>query len=159
MRISALLFFKILIIVIFSQLFVFADGNKFGAGFIIGSPSGITGKLFISESDGIDFGIGVVSGDDLYLYGDYLRHFHNIFPVESLQLFIGIGPGFHRYEKDNRNKENEKENRLEIRIPVGFEYLTRKIPLGLFIEITPALNIIPDVDFHIRAGLGIRYYF
>ena len=30
--------------------------------------------------------------------------------------------------------------------------------LKLF-ELAPALEIIPDVDFHLRAGIGARYYF
>ena len=135
-----------------------ASGSKFGAGFILGSPSGLTGKLFISNTHAVDFGAGVVS-DDLYVYGDYLLHFSDIFPIANLALYLGVGAGFHDYEKDNRHKDNEDESRLEVRVPLGLEYMIQKIPLGLFAEIVPAMRVVPDVDFGIRFGLGVRYYF
>ena len=135
-----------------------ASGSKFGAGFILGSPSGLTGKLFISNAHAIDFGVGIVS-DDLYVYGDYLLHFSNVFPVANLAIYLGIGGGFHDYEKEHKFKEDEDENRLEVRGPLGLEYMIQKIPLGLFVEIVPAMRVVPDVDFGIRGGLGVRYYF
>ncbi len=31
-----------------------------------------------------------------------------------------------------------------------------KTPLGIFLELAPALEIIPDIDSEIRGGLGLR---
>ncbi|NMB63904.1 MAG: hypothetical protein GYA16_03445, partial [Spirochaetes bacterium] len=75
-----------------------------------------------------------------------------------LVFYLGVGAGFHDWEKDRKN-DHEEENRIDVRIPVGLEYTFTKVPVGIFIELVPALRIIPDVDFDIRGGLGARYYF
>jgi hypothetical protein len=149
----------ILVILVLSASAMLAAAEKrIGAGFILGSPSGITGKLFLDESNAVDIGLGVASADGFYLYGDYLRHFSGVFPAENLFLYFGIGPGYHRYEREKRG-ENEVENRLEARLPIGLEYVVDKAPLGLFIELAPALRVVPDIDFEVRGGIGLRYYF
>ena len=131
--------------------------HNIGAGFILGDPSGLTAKLFLGSNDAIDIGIGE-SADDLYIYADYLHHFVNVFPVSELAFYLGFGAGFHDWEKNNRN-EHEEENRIDVRIPFGLEYTFKKVPIGLFLELVPALRVIPDIDFDIRGGLGARYYF
>jgi hypothetical protein len=131
--------------------------NNIGAGFILGDPSGLTAKFFMGKSDAIDIGVGE-SADDLYIYADYLRHFHGVFPINELVLYLGVGAGFHDWEKDNKN-DNEEENRIDVRIPLGLEYTFTKVPIGIFLELVPALRIVPDIDFDIRGGLGARYYF
>ncbi len=144
-----------------SLFFIFSSSlfaaHNFGAGFILGDPSGITAKFFMAQSDAIDIGLGE-SADDLYIYADYLRHFHGVFPISELVFYLGVGAGFHDWEKDNKN-DHEDENRIDVRIPVGLEYTFVKVPVGIFLELVPALRIIPDVDFEIRGGLGARYYF
>lgn len=153
-------FTVILIILILSaSVMLSATERKIGAGFILGSPSGITGKLFLDKGNAVDIGLGVASGDGFYLYGDYLRHFSGVFPIEELILYFGIGPGYHRYEKKNRWDEEEVENRLEARLPIGLEYMVEKVPLGVFIELAPAMRVVPDFDFEVRGGIGLRYYF
>ena len=151
-------FTVILVILILSaSVMLSATERKIGAGFILGSPSGITGKLFLDKGNAVDIGLGVASGDGFYLYGDYLRHFSGVFPAENLNLYFGIGPGYHRYEKKNRWDEDEVENRLEVRLPIGLEYMVDKVPLGVFIELAPAMRVAPDFDFEVRGGIGLRY--
>lgn len=150
---------NILLPCIFVLMFatIASAAHNFGAGFILGDPSGLTAKIFMGKSDAIDIGIGE-SADDLYIYADYLRHFHGVFPISELVFYLGVGAGFHDWEKDRKN-DHEEENRIDVRIPVGLEYTFTKVPVGIFIELVPALRIIPDVDFDIRGGLGARYYF
>jgi hypothetical protein len=136
-----------------------AAERKFGVGFILGSPSGVTGKLFLNKSSAVDAGLGVAAGDGFYLYADYLMHFGGVFPVDNLDVYFGLGPGYHHYEKEHKRNEDEEENRLEARLPVGLEYFIDKVPLGVFLEIAPALRIVPDIDFDFRGGIGLRYYF
>ncbi len=145
-----------LIIVLMFTTIVSA-ANSIGAGFILGDPSGLTAKIFMEKSNAIDIGIGE-SADDLYIYADYLRHFYGVFPINELVFYLGAGAGFHKWEKDVKN-ESEEENRIDVRIPLGMEYTFTKIPVGIFLELVPALRIIPDVNFDIRGGLGARYYF
>lgn len=150
---------NILLPCIFVLMFatIASAANNIGAGFILGDPSGLTAKIFMGKSDAIDIGIGEAA-DDLYIYADYLRHFLGVFPINELVFYLGVGAGFHDWEKDRKN-DHEEENRIDVRIPVGLEYTFTKVPVGIFIELVPALRIIPDVDFDIRGGLGARYYF
>ena len=53
----------------------------------------------------------------------------------------------------------EKENRLGVRFPVGFAYEFEKTPLDIFVEIVPVFDIIPDTEFNMNGGIGIRYFF
>lgn len=131
--------------------------NTFGAGVILGSPSGLTAKLFLNQHDAVDFGIGEAA-DSLYIYADYLRHYSQAIPVKEMKLYLGIGAGFHDFEKDTR-REDTDENRIDIRVPIGIEYMFDQPPIGIFLELVPALRIVPDVDFDIRGGLGARYFF
>ncbi len=135
-----------------------AAENRLGIGFVLGDPSGITGKLFISSSDAIDAGIGASHDHGAYLYGDYLRHFSGVFPVPSLLLYLGIGPGFYDHDNEGRNHSGSDENGLECRFPIGLEYRFTTIPLAAFLELVPAMTVVPDIDFHLRGGLGIRYF-
>jgi hypothetical protein len=133
--------------------------KTFGIGVILGDPSGLTGKVFLNENHALDFGLGDPLGKGFYLYGDYLLHFPGVFPPSEFSFYLGAGAGFHRWEKDNRGRGDDEENRLEARLPVGLEYMTQKVPLGLFVELAPALRISPDMEFEFRGGLGARYYF
>lgn len=146
-------------LLLFQPVMLNAESGTFGAGFILGSPSGITGKMFFDTNNALDFGLGVVSGDDLYCYADYLKHFSGVFPLSDLALYIGLGPGYHRFEKEHKKRDDERENRFELRVPLGLEYTLRKIPLGIFLELAPALRVVPEIGFDIRGGIGVRYYF
>ena len=148
-----------LLIVFFQYKILFAEREKFGIGFILGDPSGLTGKIIIDEISAIDLGIGDSLGEGYYLYGDLLIHSNEIIPAERFLTYIGIGIGFHHFEKERRIKDDIEENRIGVRVPFGVEYLTPNVPFGIFIELVPELRISPEVDFGFRAGLGARFYF
>jgi hypothetical protein len=165
---NLLIIFFLCLLVYFNKSAYSSESKKFGAGFILGEPSGLTGKYFFDKSSAVDLGIGSDLGDGFYLYGDYLYHYYNIFPVRELKdlsLYFGAGLGFHRFSDDHYYNRHDRyydhytENRLDIRVPVGVEYTVTKIPLGIFVELVPALRIIPDIDFNFWGGIGVRYYF
>lgn len=157
---KSLLVFGIFSFLLFSQDILLSSDGKYGIGFVLGSPTGITGKVYLTRESAFDVGIGEIYEHGYYVWGDYLKHFYGVFPVANLPVYVGVGAAFHDYEKDNKkDHEDDDENRLEIRMPFGMEYLTQKIPLGIFLEIVPTLRLIPDFDVDIRAGLGLRYYF
>ncbi len=149
-----------LLVILSSGVSLSAAEGKLGAGFILGDPTGITGKYYVSSADALDFGLGASYGDGFYLYCDYLRHFPGVFPVRELALYLGGGGGFHHHDSDSdRNHHKDEYNSLECRVPLGVEYTLDKAPLGIFAEIVPALQVIPDIESDIRGGIGIRYYF
>jgi hypothetical protein len=133
--------------------------NTFGLGLILGDPSGITGKVFLGENSAIDIGLGNPEGKGYYVYSDYLLHLHELGFENRLAFYFGGGAAFHHHEWENRQHRDEEENRIELRIPAGLEFVMPKIPIGVFAELVPALRISPDVEFEFRGGIGARYYF
>jgi hypothetical protein len=139
---------------------LYSAAGDTGAGFILGDPTGLTGKYYITGTDAVDAGLGASYHDGFYIYGDYLFHFKDLFPADELVLYVGFGAGFHHHDRDgDRHHERDAYNRLACRVPGGGEYCVEKTPLGIFLELAPALEIIPDIDSDIRGGLGRRYYF
>ena len=115
---------------------------------------------FTGNNDALSGGIGAGYHNGFYIYVDYLRHFRGIIPLRGTALYIGAGPGIHHHENDNnKNRDDDDDNSIECRVPVGVEYTFTQIPIGCFLELVPALEIVPDIDFHIRGGIGFRYYF
>ena len=146
-------------------------GEGFGLGVILGDPSGLTGKYWLGRDEAIDFHLAFDLDDDddhntILLMADYLMHF-DVFNLKTsnvdLPIYVGIGGklGFfeHDHDNDRHGHDNDDELGLGLRIPVGISCLLAKAPLEFFLEIAPAIWLIPSTDAHVDAGLGARFYF
>jgi len=135
---------------------------KFGAGVIVGEPTGITAKYNLDAKMSIDGGIGWnTSGDDeIHFYGSFLYHIYDLIkvPKGNLPLYIGGGLRFLNRE-DDKNKGEDEEDKFGIRIPVGVEYQFESLPLAAFAELAPVVNLTPDTDLDIEGGIGLRFFF
>ena len=145
---------KIVIIALLGaiSLRISAQDSGLGAGIIIGEPTGLSGKTWLSSNDAIDAGMAwSISNGWFHIHADYLRHVFGLIPVEKgkLPLYFGIGAkiGF------------GNDVSLGARVPVGLAYLFDGTPLDVFIEIVPGLEIIPDTQFDMGGGIGVRYWF
>jgi hypothetical protein len=49
--------------------------------------------------------------------------------------------------------------RLGVRIPFGIAYQFSEVPVDVFLEIVPVLDLNPSTSGSINAALGVRYYF
>ncbi|OQW54274.1 MAG: hypothetical protein A4S09_06135 [Proteobacteria bacterium SG_bin7] len=141
-----------------------ANAKGFGAGFVLGSPSALSAKYWTQSSRAFDFGLGWDS-NDMFFFSDYLFHFPGGF--DSLKLparlvpYVGIGALIKIYN-DSARKANDNSNnslRLVARVPLGFEWMVQKFPLGIFLEIVPGLRVSPNTSSEFGAGIGIRFYF
>lgn len=125
----------------------------FGAGIILGEPTGISAKKWISGQAAIDGAVAWSFGqeDSFHLHADYLHHNFNLFDVEKgkLPLYFGIGVRF----------KAQPEATVGARFPVGIAYIFEKSPLELFLEIGPVLDLIPDMSFNFTGSIGVRFYF
>jgi hypothetical protein len=147
---SVLLF---LALVNFSQA---RTGGNFGLGIILGEPTGISGKLWMSGTSAIDGAVAWSWSDNtsFHLHMDYLIHNFSVIKVESgqLPLYFGIGGRI-------KFREGDRDDVFGVRIPVGLDYLFTNQPLDIFFEIVPMLDLAPDTDFDMAGGVGIRFYF
>ena len=132
--------------------FVHAQQRSFGAGIIIGDPTGFTAKYWKSKENAYDFGLAWALGDNgsVLIYGDYIWHRFEITGEPRTPLYFGVGALF---------GANDNRTGLGVRIPLGVTHLFAKDPIDVFFEIVPAISIVPDTDLDVQGGFGIRYYF
>ena len=119
-------------------------------GIILGEPTGISLKAWQSDVTAFDAGLAWSFGDNgsLHLHGDYLRH--NWLDVDSgsLALYYGLGARLQLAD----------DPRLGARIPVGLQYNIPDTWLTTFFEVAPLLDLVPETEFDVNGGLGLRIY-
>ena len=133
--------------------------RRFGVGVVLGEPSGITAKYWLSGSHALDFGLAYSTGNSVLLYSDYLWHFFEVIKEEGsffrqLSLYAGVGGFFGLTDAKAGSKA-----RLGLRIPLGAEWRPKNPPLGVFVEIAPGIRLAPDTSASIHGGIGVRYFF
>ena len=151
--------------VFFSVQMSNAQQRTFGLGLIIGKPTGISAKLWTSNDNAFDFGLGWSYGGDRFgrydgyynggsrthIHMDYLWHaFDAIHSTERFPLYYGIGGRF---------KGGGNEGSLAVRGVFGLAWMPRQTPTDIFLEVAPSFELTPSTGFAIDAALGARYYF
>jgi len=149
--------------------------RKFGLGFILGDPTGITGKYWISGTNALDFGLGFT--DYGFGYGncyvdnqgfqhcsgyydtsvniDYLWQSKLVRSGAQLDWYIGLGG--RAYFLGDRNYRYGID--FAARAPIGLALMfTNPSFLELFFEIAPAIRFLPPHGA-LDGGLGARFYF
>ena len=122
-----------------------------GLGVVLGDPTGITGKYWMTPVHALDMGLAG-DGGDLELYGDYLWHGWRAFPQPSrgqLAAYLGLGAGV-RMAHDTE---------LKLRTVAGLSYWFEGYPVEAFFELVPTFILTPSGGSELDAGLGVRYYF
>ena len=129
-----------------------AQGN-FGLGIILGEPTGVSAKLWITERTAIDAAAAWSFSNEtaFHLHADYLFHNFDLISVEKgkLPVYFGIGG----------RVKFEDESLIGVRIPVGLAYFFDGAPIDIFLEVVPILDLAPDTEFTANAAVGIRYFF
>jgi hypothetical protein len=143
-----------------------AQKRSFGLGVIIGEPTGISAKLWTSEMNAFDFGLGWSVGGDrigkydgsydggsrVHFHMDYLWHsFDAIHSTERIPLYYGIG--------GRLNNGGGYRSSLAVRGVFGVAWLPRETPIDVFLELVPSLQVAPSTGFGLDAAIGARYYF
>ena len=127
--------------------------GKFGLGLILGEPTGLSLKAWQSDYVAYDAAFAWSFGEkgNVHIHIDYLLHNYQIIRTANSYTPIYYGIGGRIQTKD--------ETALGVRIPLGINFRSRRIPIDIFVEIVPALNIIPSTEFDLEGGVGARYYF
>jgi len=132
-----------------------AQHGGFGLGVIVGEPTGISFKYWLSNASALDGGTAWSMYDhpSFHLHADYLWHKFDLIPVGKgeLPLFFGLGGRLKIHDDDN--------SEFGIRLPVGLSYIFAEGKLDTFMEIVPVMDLFPATEFNLNAAIGIRYYF
>jgi hypothetical protein len=125
----------------------------FGIGVMIGEPTGLNGKYWVTGRTAIDGGLAwsFRSRGYLHMHADYLWHFSDIAGGSArIVPYVGVG---------GRIGAREGGSEVGIRIPVGLVYYPGRAPLDIFLELAPIVDLAPATGLQGNGGIGIRYYF
>jgi hypothetical protein len=147
-------------------------GRKFGLGFMIGDPTGLSAKLWVAPTNSIDFGLGFWGyGFDNCAPGnvpcnhfgyhngtfnaDYLWQSNIVRGQAQLDWHIGAGGRIIWFGGCSGNCIA-----FAGRMPLGLDLMfNNPAMLEVFFEIAPTLYFVPFADFGIEGALGVRFYF
>jgi len=148
-------------------------GRTFGLGFMVGDPTGLTGKLWVGRTNAIDFGLGfwgygpdACAGRGLpcdrfgYHAGtvnaDYLWQSNIVRGRAQLDWHIGAGGRSIWYGGCAGDCFA-----LAARMPVGLDLMfANPAMLELFVELAPTLYFVPTLaDLGVEGAFGARFYF
>jgi len=134
-------------------------GAQTSVGVMLGEPTGLSGKRWLNNEQAVDVALAWsfidVDRDEgyagsLYFHADYQYHFDYFdIDVGRLPLYAGLGAKIYV----------SSGFAAGIRIPLGAVYEFEELPLELFVELAPGINILPASTPDTGGGLGIRYRF
>ena len=149
-----------------------AEGGNFGLGLIIGSPTGLSLKYYMSRGHALDAAVGLttIGSDGIHVHVDYLWHPFVLASEGSFDLAMYVGIGGRVLDHD-RGRGHDDDFHIGPRAPLGlvFDFLKSGVPLDVFVEVALVLDFILDddndgddhdgIDLDLNAGIGARYYF
>jgi hypothetical protein len=144
----------VIIIFCFCFLCMKAQEGGTGLGILLGEPTGISFKTWISERSAIDAGLAwsFPGTGAWHSHIDYLWHNFNIIrlPQGKMPLYLGLG---------GRLRISGGDVYLGARVPIGLAYIFAGDRLDVFLEAVPVMNLFPGTDFDLNTAIGIRYFF
>lgn len=141
--------------------------SRFGVGFVLGSPTALSFNWYTSEENAFDLQVAFFSDDYFLTYADHTFHFPEMMGSgKYLQLspYFGLGAFGVFATKDDHPRGNYFDKRTDdyaigARIPFGLEWLWKRAPLGIGLEVAPGIVVAPSTIGALQAGLTLRYYF
>ncbi|HCD51909.1 MAG TPA: hypothetical protein DEQ34_05650 [Balneolaceae bacterium] len=126
-----------------------SKNDNFGLGLMIGEPTGVSIKKWLSERTAFDIGAAWSLNDfeTLHLHSDFLIHT----PFDD-------NPGLTFYYGAGVRVLFAKDPGVGIRAPLGLSYQFDSIPFDLFLEAVPILNLTPYISLAGNGAIGMRYY-
>jgi hypothetical protein len=147
---------------------IHAQDSGFGLGFILGEPTGVSFKSWLSSERAIDGAVAwsLGHGTAFRVHADYLFHSYDAITVSKGKLPLYYGPGVrlriwdsNRYWRGGEWHDADGRADIAVRFPVGISYQFDGAPLDVFLEVAPALGLLPSTYFDVDGGLGLRYWF
>jgi hypothetical protein len=132
---------------------VHAQQKGFGLGVIIGEPTGLSAKNWVSSRNAVDAGLAwsFRHSGFFHVHADYLWHTPRDSEVPGTLAFsvgaggrLGVKPG---------------SVLVGVRVPLGIVYWPRDTPLDFFLEVAPVLDLAPTTELSANGGIGARFFF
>jgi hypothetical protein len=142
--------FSILLLVLVAQV-SFSQRSGLGIGLVLGNPTGIDCKGWVTRSGAIHVSIGWPALDahgSTALSAEYLWHSFVFRSHESFPLFYGIGGFF-----------GLSNSIIAARGILGIAWWPRRSDFDIFLQLMPALYFEPTSEFDFDFQFGVRYFF
>jgi len=143
----------VLLFILLTNISIAGAPGKFGLGIILGEPTGLNCKVWLSDRVAYDAALAWSFGKEgnVHIHADYLLHNYDLIRTANnyTPIYYGIGARI----------KSQNDVVLGMRFPLGIDFRSRRIPIDIFIEIVPAFNIIPETELDLEGGVGVRYYF
>lgn len=162
-RIVLVMLVLILMSAVSGQARVAEPQYRYGFGMMIGEPTGFTGKYWLNNKESYDVAVSFRFSSYFYLQGGYLYHNYDVFQKtkspSQVALYYGGGLRFildshHHYRKNY--EERNYDSILGIKGTIGLNYIMKDLPVELFAELSPIMNVAPATDLDFSAGVGAR---
>jgi hypothetical protein len=137
------------------------DKGTFGAGIMIGEPTGICGRLYVKDDQAIQGAVGVAFiGGGFQIHADYAFHPYILQSRETFALATYVGPGVRLVQYSDGRGDSYFAAGVRA---VGGLLFDFKNPLDAFFEVAAVFEygFADDKGFDVgfNAGAGVRYYF
>jgi hypothetical protein len=135
-----------------------APEKRFGAGITLGEPVGADVKYWLNDTMALDGAAGFSTHrhSSLYLHADVLWHKFDLFDISpapgKLPLYFGVGALV-------RFRDHGEKDVLGVRVPIGVSYMFDNVPIDVFVELGPALDVHPTFKGELTGGIGARFWF
>ena len=135
----------------------FAQSSGTGLGIMLGEPTGVNLKSWISSSSAFDVGLAwsFTHEGSMHIHADYLYHNYNLIS-SNIPFYVGIGG---RIKLHNSEDKSESDARIGVRVPIGLDFFVRDMPIDIFVEIAPIVDLSPSTEATVNGGVGFRYFF
>jgi hypothetical protein len=145
----------VFLILLFLSIKINGQGKGFGAGIMIGEPTGLSAKYWLDDDNALDFGLAysfVRSNSALSMHADYIYHAFDVIKSNyRIPLYYGFGARIRLV--------NDADNSLGARGVIGIAWLSDEAPFDVFFEVVPVFNLFPETALNLDAAIGARYYF
>ena len=138
------------------------DKGNLGVGLILGEPTGICAKLYLSNDQAIQAAVGsafFLGG--LQFHADYVFHPFILQQRDSFVLPFYLGPGIWTF--DHTGNSGEHYFAIGLRAVAGLLFDFKTVPLDAFVEVAGVLDhgFKDSVgnEINLNVGAGARYYF
>jgi hypothetical protein len=140
--------------------------RPFGLGVVVGEPTGLSAKLYLSARNAVDAVLAFDTYGDrsgwVYLHATYLWHPSLITSATGVDVGWHVGVG--GFVSSGRWGWYDDEgwaydDAVGIRAPIGLDVDLTAAPVQFFGDVAVHVGVFPGTYVDLGFGIGARYYF
>ena len=135
--------------------------HDFGAGIVLGDPTGLTAKYILNQGAAIDAALSFGGGGNFYLHGTYLWLKPTLFNLDKYPVnwYFGLGARLINHDHGNYHHyhDDDHDTHFGARAPIGLRMNFNDPRIEIFTELSLAMDVLPRMAADVDFGIGARY--